>query len=433
MIGTLRKLKRFFRSPSGRAVILPLDHGASDGMLHGIGHFPALMAHLNTRNMQGVILNKGFARAHALELSTDIPLILQLSAGTRHGVPSWNKALVCSVPEALRLGADAVAVQLNIGNELEDKMLSDFGMAVEEAHQHGLPVLAVIYAKGERIVQELDPSLITHCIRLGGELGADMVSVPYSGDQASFTRAVASCPVPVLVAGGPSQPDFASFLTMTYEALECGAAGVSVGRNVFQQENPEQALDAILELVHAVPEDDSEDGVEGVSEDGVGGGANEKPNDKSGAGSGAGPETVLETGSAERRAGKPVGHVAANAAVDATMENTRENARENTMDTAANTAGASERSRETTNDAQTAKGKNIKNGTGAKPYATATITPQDVADAESSASETVVDSVPNASPDDEKDRTSGKGSNSDNGQNASREQSDSKSKWGGKR
>lgn len=254
MIGTIRKLKRFFPAPSGRAVILSLDHGASEGMLAGITHMPELLDHIRTRNVQGVVLNKGYARAHALALAPELPLVVQLSAGTRHGLPAWNKALVCSIPEALRLGADAVAIQVNIGNELEDRMLADLGAVTDEAHQHGLPVLAVIYARGDRIVKELDPSLIGHCIRLGGELGADMVSVPYSGDRASFTRAVESCPVPVLVAGGPGQPNFDAFLSMVAEVLECGAAGVSIGRNVFQQERPEEALDKLLALVHGAPQ-----------------------------------------------------------------------------------------------------------------------------------------------------------------------------------
>ncbi|WBF69171.1 fructose-bisphosphate aldolase [Desulfovibrio subterraneus] len=264
MIGILRKLKRFFPTPSGRAVLLSLDHGANEGMLSGLNRMPELLEHIATRNVQGVVLNKGYARAHGLSLPPSLPLVMQLSAGTRHGLPAWNKALVCSIPEALRLGADTVSVQINIGNELEDRMLADFGSVTEEAHQHGLPVMAVIYAKGERIVKELDPSLISHCIRLGGELGADLVSVPYSGDRQSFARAVQSCPAPVLVAGGPGHPNPENLLNMIGEALECGASGVSIGRNVFQQENPQEVLDNLIALVHSLPPDeaDTESGAE---------------------------------------------------------------------------------------------------------------------------------------------------------------------------
>ncbi|WP_027182174.1 2-amino-3,7-dideoxy-D-threo-hept-6-ulosonate synthase [Oleidesulfovibrio alaskensis] len=255
MIGAIRKLERFFMTPSGRAVVLPLDHGAGEGMLHGLDNIPGLLADIGDRPVQGVVLNKGTARAYANEIPTATQLVVQLSAGTRHGLPAWNKSLVCSIPEALRLGADAVAVQVNIGNEQEDRMLTDLGMATEEAHQHGLPVMAVIVARGGNIVQELDPSLIAHCVRLGGELGPDMVCVPYSGHMDSFSRAVDACPVPVLVAGGPSMGDFENFIRHMEEALECGAAGVSIGRNIFQQDDPMAALDKLLTVVHSQRDD----------------------------------------------------------------------------------------------------------------------------------------------------------------------------------
>ncbi len=250
MIGSVRKLERFFTTPGGKSVILPLDHGAGEGMLPGLDNIPALLAGMAHRLVQGVVLNKGAARAYANEIPAVTQLVVQLSAGTRHGLPAWNKSLVCSIPEALRLGADAVAVQVNIGNDLEDRMLADLGMATEEAHQHGLPVLAVIVARGGNIVQELDPSLVAHCVRLGGELGPDMVCVPYSGHKQSFARAVEACPVPVLVGGGPAMDNFAVFLQHIEDALACGAAGVSVGRNIFQQSEPMRALDSLLEVVH---------------------------------------------------------------------------------------------------------------------------------------------------------------------------------------
>jgi class I fructose-bisphosphate aldolase len=179
-------------------------------------------------------------------------LTLQLSAGTRHGLPSYNKSIVCSVAEALRLGADAVAVHVNIGNDLEDRMLADFGMVTDEAHGLGLPVMAVIYARGGQIVNELDPSLVAHCIRLGGELGADLVCTPYSAEPQSFSQAVASCPAPVLAAGGPGMDDYEGFLAMAREALELGVAGICAGRNVFQQPDPVQALARLVDVVHGV-------------------------------------------------------------------------------------------------------------------------------------------------------------------------------------
>jgi class I fructose-bisphosphate aldolase len=250
MIGTYRRLARLFEGASGRSVILALDHGASLGMIEGMERFDEIIEGVAERNIQGVVLNKGFARTYGSILPLHPSLVVQLSAGTKHGLPDYNKALVCGVGEALRLGADAVSVHLNIGNDLEDRMLVDMGAATDEAHGLGLPVLATVQPRGGQIVNGLDPSLIGHCIRLGAELASDVVCAPYSGDAKSFGAAVTAAMAPVLVTGGPVTADFDDFLNMAGEALEAGAAGVIVGRNIFQAPDPLARLDRIIALVH---------------------------------------------------------------------------------------------------------------------------------------------------------------------------------------
>lgn len=251
MIGNLRKAARLFDPTSKRTVILPLDHGLSEGVLPGLDDLGELLRSVQDLPIQGLILHKGMVMIHAPEIRLDQSLIIHLSAGTRHGIPSYNKALVCSVPEALRLGADMVSMHINIGNDLEDRMLSDLGACVEEAHQLGLPLLAMIYARGGQIVNETDPALVAHSIRIGAELGADVIKVPYSGHPQSFARAVAACPVPVVIGGGPRTGDFKNFLRMLKEVLDAGVAGVCIGRNIFQQEIPAKAMEEVCKLVHA--------------------------------------------------------------------------------------------------------------------------------------------------------------------------------------
>ncbi|MCK9239006.1 2-amino-3,7-dideoxy-D-threo-hept-6-ulosonate synthase [Desulfocurvus sp.] len=254
MIGTMRRLGRLFDPKSAKSLILALDHGASEGMVPGLTEFPALLAGSARLPVQGVVLNKGLARASVPAIDLNKRIVIQLSAGTRHGVPTYNQSLVCSLSEALRLGADAVSVHVNIGNDLEDRMLSDFGMVTDEAHGLGVPVMAVVYARGGQIVNELDPALIGHCIRLGGELGADMVCVPYSGDAERFSLAVAACPVPVLLAGGPGQPSWEAFKRMVADGLAAGAAGAVIGRGIFQHKDPLGALAEMCALVHGEPD-----------------------------------------------------------------------------------------------------------------------------------------------------------------------------------
>ncbi|WP_462323723.1 2-amino-3,7-dideoxy-D-threo-hept-6-ulosonate synthase [Desulfoplanes sp.] len=249
MKGCLRRRQRLFDRTSDTTILLPLDHGVSEGMLQGIEDMPTLLQGLDPQLIQGVILHKGMAAAHAQQIDPRINLIVHLSAGTRHGLPTYAKSLVCSVQEAVRLGADGVSVHVNMGNDCEDRMLTDLGMVTDEAHLLGIPVLAMIYARGGQIVNELDPTLVAHSIRLGAEIGADLVKVPYSGDPESFSRAVQGCPVPVLVAGGPRKDDFKGFLGMIQEAMTCGARGVSIGRNIFQHERPVTALQEMATVV----------------------------------------------------------------------------------------------------------------------------------------------------------------------------------------
>lgn len=263
MIGCARKVSRLFDPESGRTVLLPLDHGVGEGMLPGIEDIPGILAMIRDFPVQGIVLNKGPLRTSLADVPAAIQVVGQLSGGTRHAVPPYARSLVCSTHEAVRLGADLVAVQVNMANDLEDRMLADLGLACDDAHNLGVPILAIIQPKGDRIVNEMDPSLICHCIRLGAELGADIVGVPYSGDAKSFSRACEAVSPPVLVTGGPSRPDFTSFLAMVGQALAAGAAGTCVGRNVLQQADPREALARLVEAVHG--ERGMAPGVEGAT------------------------------------------------------------------------------------------------------------------------------------------------------------------------
>jgi len=250
MEGYKRRVRRLFSARSDKTILLPLDHGVTEGLLPGLEDMKTLLKQLAPELVQGVILHKGLARELGSFVDTRQNLIVHLSAGTKHGLPPYNKSLVCSIQEALRIGADGVSVHINIGNDLEDRMLSDLGMVVDEAHQLGIPVLAAVFARGGQIVNELDPTLVAHCIRLGAELGADLVIVPFSGETDSFARAIAACPVPVLIAGGPRQPGFENFLQMIKQVMDTGAKGVSIGRNIFQHPEPVKALEMIAKIVH---------------------------------------------------------------------------------------------------------------------------------------------------------------------------------------
>jgi len=177
-------------------------------------------------------------------------LIVHLSAGTSLSVDPNAKTLVCTVEEAIQLGADGVSVHVNIGNGHDREMLSDLGKISCSAAKWGMPLLAMIYPRGERIANEYDPDAVKHAARLGAELGADIVKVSYTGDVDSFRKVVEGCHVPVVIAGGPKMDSERSVLEMVKGAMAAGAAGASIGRNVFQHAHPDRAVGALSMIVH---------------------------------------------------------------------------------------------------------------------------------------------------------------------------------------
>jgi class I fructose-bisphosphate aldolase len=177
-------------------------------------------------------------------------LIVHLSASTALSPTSNTKTLVGTVEEAICLGADAVSVHINLGDENERDMLADFGRTATACDRWGMPLLAMVYARGPRIQNGFAPELVAHCARVGVELGADIVKVPYSGDPDSFSDVVAACCVPVVIAGGERMESTADFLQVVYGSLLAGGAGLSVGRNVFQHPRRADLVRAVRLLVH---------------------------------------------------------------------------------------------------------------------------------------------------------------------------------------
>jgi predicted phospho-2-dehydro-3-deoxyheptonate aldolase len=160
------------------------------------------------------------------------------------------KELVCTVEEAIRLGADAVSIHINLGAETDKEMLAQLGFVSERCFQWQMPLVAMMYTRGLKIKDEFDVKYVKHAARVGAELGADIVKVPYTGSVETFTEVVQSCPVPVVIAGGPKMGSDEDIFKMVAGALEAGAAGLSIGRNAFQHKTPDKMVQALCSMVH---------------------------------------------------------------------------------------------------------------------------------------------------------------------------------------
>jgi fructose-bisphosphate aldolase / 2-amino-3,7-dideoxy-D-threo-hept-6-ulosonate synthase len=244
--GKQRRLNRIFQSDD-RTVIVPMDHGVTVGPCKGIENMQITVNELLKGGADAVLVHKGIAKSI---IARTAGLIVMLSGASNLSPNPNYKVQVCSVQEAVRLGADAVSVHVNLGAQDEGKMLSKLGKVAEECDLFGMPLLAMMYPRGPKITNEHAPDLVAHAARLGAELGADIIKTNYTGDVNSFKAVVECCPVPIVVAGGPKAKTDKDTLEMTVDALKAGAAGLSMGRNVFQHESPTAMTKALVAIVH---------------------------------------------------------------------------------------------------------------------------------------------------------------------------------------
>ncbi len=250
MIGKEIRLERIMNRGTGKAVIVPMDHGVSSGPIEGIVNIRDAMSQVADGGANAVVVHKGVVAKGHRKSGPDMGLIVHLSGSTSLALDPNAKTLVCSVEEAIKMGADAVSVHVNIGNGHDNEMLTDLGRVAYSAEEWGMPLLAMIYPRGENVKNEYDAQAVMHAARLGAELGADVVKVSYTGSVESFREVVNGCHVPVIIAGGAKMGSDREILTMVRGAMDAGASGTSIGRNVFQHENPSKIVSALSAIVH---------------------------------------------------------------------------------------------------------------------------------------------------------------------------------------
>jgi predicted phospho-2-dehydro-3-deoxyheptonate aldolase len=231
---------------NGKAVIIPMDHGVSEGPIQGLEDICSMVKEVE-KYATAVILHKGMVKA--LTKRPACGLILHGSASTRVALDPNFKAQVATPREAVGMKCHGFSLHINIGgSEREPEMLVALGKAAEECDLLGLPLLAMMYPRGKNITK-VSPDDIALVARVGAELGADIVKCPYTGDTASFKRVVSGCPVPVVIAGGAKADSDRGILEAVAGAMDAGAMGVSLGRNVFQHRNPGKMVHAVREIV----------------------------------------------------------------------------------------------------------------------------------------------------------------------------------------
>ncbi|MGI5503379.1 2-amino-3,7-dideoxy-D-threo-hept-6-ulosonate synthase [Lentzea sp. CA-135723] len=243
------RLRRLSRPNDDRYLFVPLDHSVSDGPVVPRDRWHELVRSVVLGGADAIIVHKGRVRAIDPAVLGDCALIVHLSAGTAHMADVNAKVLVGEVDEALRLGADAVSVHVNIGSDTEAAQLTDLGRVAAACDSWNVPLVVMAYARGPRVSDPRDPALLAHVVNIAADLGADIVKTTLSHSARDMADVVANCPIPVVVAGGPASTT--SLAGHARAAMAAGCAGLAVGRRVFTSPAPMPLVAELAAIVHA--------------------------------------------------------------------------------------------------------------------------------------------------------------------------------------
>jgi class I fructose-bisphosphate aldolase len=249
MLGTQVRLERIMDRNTKKTVIVPLVHGVGMGPLEGIKDIANTVDVVSLAGANAIILNKGIVERAHRRRGKDIGLIIHLTGSYGGSDP----VQVCTVEEALRIGADAVRVTIPVNpsnNGQNGSMLRSLGETTKTATYWGMPLIGMVVVSENGHVTEEEFELIIRGARIGAEIGADIISVPYPGSSERVREVVESVPAPIIVMGGGKVAKEREILELVKNSLHAGAMGVSVGRNVFQHAKPGNMIKAISSIVH---------------------------------------------------------------------------------------------------------------------------------------------------------------------------------------
>ncbi|MBI5903710.1 MAG: 3-hydroxy-5-phosphonooxypentane-2,4-dione thiolase [Deltaproteobacteria bacterium] len=240
--GMKNRLSKIIRPETGRTVMLAVDHGYFLGPTSGLEEPGKTVAPL-LKYADTLMLTRGVLRA-CVDPMAGVPIVLRVSGGTSVLGNLADEGTTVSMRDAIRLNVAGVALSVFVGSELERKSLLALADLINDAQEYGVPVLAVT-AVGREMVR--DARYLGLACRISAELGANVVKTYYCED---FEKVVKNCPVPIVIAGGKKIPEKEA-LELSYNAIQRGAVGVDMGRNIFQSEHPVAMIRAVREIVHA--------------------------------------------------------------------------------------------------------------------------------------------------------------------------------------
>lgn len=240
--GMKHRLAHIFNSQSGRTVMLAIDHGYFQGPTTGLERVDLNIVPL-LPHADALMCTRGILRS-TIPPESPRSVVMRASGGPSILKDLSDEEIVLDIEDALRMNVSALAVQVFIGGEFETRTVHNMTRLVDLGMRYGLPVMAVT-AVGKDMKR--DARYFRLACRICAELGAQLVKTYYVPQ--GFGTVIASCPVPIVMAGG-KKLDEIDALTMAYKAVQEGAAGVDMGRNIFQSDAPSSMIQAVAKVVH---------------------------------------------------------------------------------------------------------------------------------------------------------------------------------------
>ena len=241
--GMRNRMSKIIRPEDNRCVMLAVDHGYFLGPTERL-EVPSDTIKPLLSYADSLMLTRGILRT-SVNPNNGIPIVLRVSGGSSIvGEDLSNETIITSVEEAIRLNASCLAISIFVGSKYEYQTLSNLAKLVNQGERYGIPVLAVT-AVGKEMAR--DARYLSLACRIAAELGAHIVKTYYCEN---FERVIEGCPIPVIIAGGKKLPQEADALELAYNAVQHGAAGVDMGRNIWQSDYPVEMIKAVRAIVH---------------------------------------------------------------------------------------------------------------------------------------------------------------------------------------
>jgi putative autoinducer-2 (AI-2) aldolase len=240
--GMKNRLSRIFNPKTGRTVMFAIDHGYFQGPTTGLERIDLTIVPL-MYYADAIMLTRGILRT-SVPPTLNKPIVMRCSGGPSILKELSNEELAVDIEDAIRMNVSAVTLQVFIGGEYETRSIHNMTRLIDMGLRYGIPTMAVT-AVGKDMVR--DARYFRLACRICAELGAHFVKTYYV--EKGFETVTASCPVPIVMAGGKKIPELDA-LTMAYKAIQEGAAGVDMGRNIFQASGPKAMMQAIHKIVH---------------------------------------------------------------------------------------------------------------------------------------------------------------------------------------